>query len=163
MSYYEDQEIANELNCMKNPYDGDDESYELFIINRKKELSTEIDLLKEKYENDIEELEYIYFGYHAHYHQALNNLETELNQPNYNFNPGEKAYIKSQILVNKKNLNDQFIIIKEKKIETEKKFEDKLFSLKQEILHLEMIYEQSLHYKIQQIEDITMSMQKLSA
>ena len=99
------QEIVNELIFMKNPYDGDDESYELSFINRKKELEEQINLLNTKYETDLEELEYIYFGYHSHYHQTINNLLEQLNDTNYIFNPGEKVYIESQILANKKKYN----------------------------------------------------------
>jgi hypothetical protein len=155
------QEIVNELIFMKNPYDGDDESYELSFINRKKELEEQINLLNTKYETDLEELEYIYFGYHSHYHQTINNLLEQLNDTNYIFNPGEKVYIESQILANKKNLNDQLIITKEKKIQLEKVYEDNVFSIRQEIFNLQIIYEQSLYYQIHKIDDLTISMKKL--
>jgi hypothetical protein len=163
MSIYEQQEIANELILMKNPYDGDDESYELSFINRKKELEDQINSLTNKYENNIEELEYIYFGYHSHYHQTINNLSQQLNEINYNFNPGEKTYIESQILVNKKNLNDQLIDMKEKKLQLEKIYEENVFSIRQEIFNLKIIYEQSLYYQIKKIDDLTMAMKKLSS
>lgn len=154
---------VNELSLAKYPFDLDDESYELAFINQKKELTEALDLITTKYENDIEELEYIYFGYHSHYHQVINDLLNQLNESGYRFNPGEKVFIESQILVNKKNLNDQLIIIKEKKLELEKAFEDKIFSVKQQIFNLQIIYEQSLHYNIKKIDDLTMAMQKLSS
>ena len=153
----------NELSVVKYPFDMDAESYQLDFINRIKELAEEIDLLNTKYENEIEDLEYIYFGYHSHYHQAINDLSNQLHKNGYKFNPGEKAHLESQILVNKKNLNDQLLSIKQKKLQLEIAFEDKLFSLKQETFNLQIIYEQSLHYHITKMDHLTMAMQNLSA
>ena len=155
------QENINNSNLYKDPYDSDDSSYELSIINRTKELDEQIDLLKDKYENDLEELEYIYFGYHSHYHQCINDLSRQLNESCYNSNPGEKAHTESQILINKKNLNDQLIITKEKKLNLEKVYEDNIYSLRQEKINLQILYEQSTYYHIKKIDGLTEAMKNM--
>ncbi len=155
-----------DLSSMKNPYDGDDESYELSFINRKKELEEQITFLTNKYETDLEELEYIYFGYHSHYHQVINDLLNELNELNqkiYKFNPGEKAHLESQILINKKNLNDQLLSMKEKKLQLEKVYEDNLFCIRQEIFYMQIIYEQTVYKQPSKIDELTIAMENLSS
>ena len=152
----------SQIDPYKNPYDSDDESYELLFINRKKELEEQIELLNNKYETDSEDLECVYFGYHYHYHKFITELSSNLNTPNYKFNPGEKAHIESQILTHKKNLNDQLIISKQKKIELEKAYEEQIYCLRSEILHIQIIYEQSLHYHIKKKDELAKAMENMS-